>query len=354
MFREYASRLVKAGCEVRVVTSNSGGVEGKASYDGVDTFHFRWPSLFGHPVPRSRDLLEFAEWSDVVHTATYTAAPVALSVSKRLNRPCIVTVYESLGDKWFWIQKNILKSVVFYLFEHFVINKRYSKLHAISLATQNDLLKQGISKDLITTIYPGISERFRCRQKATNDGDLSPPSLATDKSLRVFLYFGRPGKTKGIFVLLEAIRRVRNKLPAGFRFVFILGEEPIGENQRLKDLVSKYELHHIVEIMKPLAQESLIRVISDAFCVVIPSITEGFGYTAAESCSLGKPVIVSDAGSLPEVAFGKVLFFQNRNSQDLSEKILMATRNEFIEIPEKVFDWDASTRELLATYRTLV
>src|SRR6266852_581195 len=91
MFREYAARLVKAGCEVKVITSNSGGIEGRALYDGVETYHFRWPILFGHPVPRSRDLFEFAEWSDVIHAATYTAAAVTYSVAKRLNRPCIVT-----------------------------------------------------------------------------------------------------------------------------------------------------------------------------------------------------------------------------------------------------------------------
>jgi hypothetical protein len=53
MFKAYSSRLVKAGCEVKVLTSNSGGVMGESIEDGVEIHHFDWRSIFGHPLPNS-------------------------------------------------------------------------------------------------------------------------------------------------------------------------------------------------------------------------------------------------------------------------------------------------------------
>ena len=45
----------------------------------------------------------------------------------------------------------------------------------------------------------------------------------------------------------------------------------------------------------------LIKKILNSAVVVVPSLTEGFGFTAAESSALGKPVLATSAGSLPEV-----------------------------------------------------
>jgi glycosyltransferase involved in cell wall biosynthesis len=86
----------------------------------------------------------------------------------------------------------------------------------------------------------------------------------------------------------------------------------------------------------------------------VPSITEGFGYTAAESCSLGKRIIASDGGSLPEVVSGQALFFENRNSKDLAAKILLAAKGEFENLDKKIFDWENSTKELLGIYENLL
>src|ERR1044072_5201256 len=69
MFKEYTSRLVKLGCEVKVATSNSGGVTGQVFYYNVAVTLFPWPSFFGRPIPRSKELYEFVKWADVVHAA---------------------------------------------------------------------------------------------------------------------------------------------------------------------------------------------------------------------------------------------------------------------------------------------
>jgi glycosyltransferase involved in cell wall biosynthesis len=347
MFKEYATRLVEAGCDVKVITSNSGGITGKAVYDGVETHHFNWLNAFGHHIPNPRDLYPFVQWADLVHTAILPAAPVALHVAQKCNKPCIATIYEALGKKWWWVEKNVAKALLFFLFEQFIITRRYSLCHTISQATERDLQQYSLRKQQTVMIYPGI-------KKSLEDYIKNRQPQTEEPAAKKFLFYGRLGKTKGLFVLLEAIREAERELPKEFSYTFILANDAARAKHRLLDLIEKYGLTKRIEILPPLAEEQLFAAIESAYCVIIPSVTEGFGYSTAEASALGKPVIVSDGGALPEVASGRVLFFQNRNSQDLAQKLLLAAKGEFQSIPKKEFGWDESTRQLLKLYEDLL
>ena len=348
--RGMTSWLVKLGCEVKVITSNSGGVEGISLHDGVEVYHFPWRSFFGHPVPDLKDIYEAAQWSDIVHTTTYTAAPKALKAARKFNKPCLVTVYEALGEKWFWVEGSYLKAFLFFCFERYVLKKKFSLYHAISRATRADLIECGIPSQLITTIHPGLRDEFKARPS----GGACPGLDRDGDNSKVFLFFGRPGKTKGIFILYDAIKNVRERITDDFRFVFVLSDDPLSEKNRLKRMVEEEGLTDRVIIRDSLPAERLIEAIRDSFCVIVPLITEGFGFSAAETCALGKPIIASDGGSLPEAVSGKVLFFQNRNSEDLAQKIVLATKGEFAIVADKRFDWQESTQQLLAAYEGLL
>ena len=169
-----------------------------------------------------------------------------------------------------------------------------------------------------------------------------------------FLYFGRPGKTKGVFLLLAALEKVKGLWPSNVRFVFILSREPRRERKRFERLVTKKKLENVVTILDSLDEMGLFRALDEAYCVVVPSITEGFGFSAAEACKRGRPIIASDAGSLPEVVSGKVIMFENRNIDDLGAKLIMGIDGNFSHIPEKTFDWDHSTAMLIGLYKKLV
>jgi glycosyltransferase involved in cell wall biosynthesis len=347
MFKEYTSRLVKLGCEVKVATSNSGGVTGKAIYDDVEVQHFPWPGFFGHPIARPRDLYPFVEWADMVHAAILPSAPIALYVANKFNKPCVTTVYEVLGKKWWWVEKNPVKTALFFLFEQFVINRPYTLCHTISQASERDLQTYALRNQKIMTVYPGI-------KKLIEDYTAEHPQNALNHGSKTFLYYGRPGKTKGVLVLLEAIKKLEGKLPPGFNFRFILANNPPQDKRRAVRMIEQLGSKQRIQLDAPMPDAELIRAIRSSYCVIIPSITEGFGYSTAESCALGMPVIVSDGGSLPEVASGPTLFFTNRDSDDLAQKILLAAEGKFTNIPPRIFTWDDSTRKLLKLYETLL
>jgi glycosyltransferase involved in cell wall biosynthesis/2-polyprenyl-3-methyl-5-hydroxy-6-metoxy-1,4-benzoquinol methylase len=348
---EFVKNLVRKGHEVRVVTSNSGGVTGEKEFNGARVFYFECLSLFGHPILPSKKLREHIKWADIVHTTTYTAAPAASRIADVYKKPCIITAYEAIGGKWFTVEKNPLKAMAFLLFEWYVVTRRYEAWHAISDATKRDLVRYRVKEDRVFTIYPGI------------DKDIWNPSiekkdlhryLGFDSKDKIFLYSGRPGKSKGIFVFLEAIRLAAPNLGPGFKFGFILSDDPIKERNKIGELIRKYRLEDLVKLKGPVAHIDAAAYRRDAFAFVVPSLTEGFGFNAAETSALDVPIIVSDAGSLPEVAGGRLLFFRSGDASDLAEKILKAAKDEFDDIPAKDFGWEESVAGLIRLYEASV
>jgi len=315
-----ALKFICEGHEVRVATSSSGGVSGNKNYKKIEIYYYPWKGFFGHPVPSNTDLQEHVRWADLVHTATYTAAPVAMRAAKVGGKPCYITVYECLGRKWFWIE-NPIKAMGFFAFEYWVLHKGYDKYIAISKATKRDLLASGIDSSKVMVIYPEL-EKTKTIGKAI-EGDY-------------YLYFGRPGKTKGIFVLLKAIIQYIGKLGGKSKFLIVLASDPPKERARFVSAIKGAGLGNQVSVIPSMTREDLQKTILRAKAVIVPSITEGFGYSAVEACELGKKVIVSDAGSLPEVVFGKVLFFKNRNYLDLASKIVNADNDKFSLIKKRL------------------
>lgn len=112
------------------------------------------------------------------------------------------------------------------------------------------------------------------------------------------LYFGRLSKEKGVETLIKSMKRIDYKL-------VILGTGPI--ESELKELVKKEDLESKVSFLGFKAGEELKNYIKKARAVVLPSEWyENGPYSAMEAMALGKPLIVSNYGGLPELVDNEV------------------------------------------------
>jgi len=136
------------------------------------------------------------------------------------------------------------------------------------------------------------------------------------ESENYILYFGRLSVEKGVDILLEAMGKVQSNLK-----LKIAGTGP--EEKKLKNMAKKLRLKN-VEFLGYKEKGELIKLAQKSKFVIMPSIWyEVFGLSILESFALGKPVVGSNIGAIPElIKEGKTgLLFEPGNSRQLADKI---------------------------------
>lgn len=99
---------------------------------------------------------------------------------------------------------------------------------------------------------------------------------------------------------------------------------------------------------------------TNAQLVVAPSLMEGFGLPILEAMSLSCPVVCSDTKAFEEIGGDAVVYFDPKNSEDLSEKIKTVLqdkglRHDLIKkgrLQGAKFSWDQCVDETLKVYES--
>lgn len=156
------------------------------------------------------------------------------------------------------------------------------------------------------------------------------------KSKNYFIFAGYLAKHKGIYTLLQAMRRIVN----GRLKIYGRGPEKIN----IEKFIYNNNLKN-VELCGFLNINELSKIIKDSiFCIFPSECYETFGMVILESYIVGKPVIVSDIGAYPELVIpGKTgLLFEHGNAENLSEKIKLLLEN-----PDLCIEMGRNAREFV-------
>ncbi len=194
---------------------------------------------------------------------------------------CITKGYTSCIKKK-CIKNSMLKSVLGY------IEKKYYDLHKIfckvdciispSEFNKNQLLKGKLKCNDITVIHNFVNE--------TKKTDYTLGDCA--------FYFGRLSKEKGILNLIEAI----NNIP-GARLI-IAGDGP--ERENIQAYIKEHKLENRITLLGYLNQNDIRENIRKCRFVTVPSIWyENCPYSILETMEIGKPIIGSKIGGIPEL-----------------------------------------------------
>lgn len=133
-----------------------------------------------------------------------------------------------------------------------------------------------------------------------------------------FVFLGRLEKIKGVDVLLRAIQS--SKLSQQIKLK-IIGDG--SEKTALMDYCERKNLNSI-EFFGFVSEEEKIRIMQGAIMTIVPSVWyETFGLVILESFALGKAVIASRIGGIPEIVNEgeNGLLFNPGDSEDLRKKI---------------------------------
>lgn len=148
------------------------------------------------------------------------------------------------------------------------------------------------------------------------------------------LYFGRLSKEKGILNLINAFA----KCDKGN--LYIAGEGP--EKENIEKIIKENKLEDRVKLLGFLNKEQMTDVTRKCKFVVVPSIWyENCPYSVLETLAIGKPIIGSNMGGIPELVIDNENGFIYNTVDELTEKM-----NTLFENKELVNQFSKKSKEL--------
>ena len=353
LFQNLAEGLVRAGHSCDVVTCMLPSSLKEETINGV-RIHRVW-------VPRRGarhwftflgffKAMTYSRDADVVQTTVYNGAPPAWLVAKILRKPSSLFVFEVIGDNWRRIGLSLLMARFYGFLEMIVLKLPFDAYVCISKSTLKAAEQRGVARSKLKLSYPGID--YKLFDPSKNRREEVRKALGLQEDAFVYMFFGRPGYVKGVEHLVRAVAFIRERVP-GSKLLLILSKEPAEGYAKVMTLIKESGFFKDVIVIDPVAREELPYYISASDCVVVPSISEGFGFTCAESCAMEVPVVATTAGSLPEVASGKYVMVEPGSPEAIARGVEKVYKKEYTVSDKKICSRDDFVRKHIELYDTL-
>ena len=197
--------------------------------------------------------------------------------------------------------------------------KHADQVIAVSEATRTILVEaEGVPKEQITVVHNGIEPLSHGGPREIAD---LRADLGLDPNHAVCLVPARLHEEKGHSTLFSAIKDVVAEV--GPLTVLLAGDG--GFRSHLETLVAQMGLSNAVRFLGRRPDVPDLMLLSDV--VIVPSLAESFGFVALEAMFLGRPLIVSSAGGLPEVVDDCGRVFPMGDAKALAAAMITTLRN---------------------------
>ncbi|MEN8240365.1 MAG: glycosyltransferase family 4 protein [Chloroflexota bacterium] len=349
LFQRLAEGLVKKGHYVKVITSGKPGLAKHERIHGVDVERVKLP-ISENPflftlvsIPR---LIKQVSQFEIIQTSSNYSALAAYLGSLFGKAKIVITCHEVLGERWEFVLASKRKSFIYQFIEKMIVSLPYDHHVCISNATKNDLIQTGVEAGQVQVIYPGVDLEGEEIQPSS-ENELSNLFSQADFN---YVYYGRPGVTKGVHYLVDAVPEISRKIP-GSQLLMILSSSPAAEYEKIKLAIREKKLVDKVTLVPTFSdRKDLFAFLSQSNCIVIPSLTEGFGFTTVEASSLDVPVVASASGSIPEVVFGNFVLVEAGSATAIAEGVVRVFNGDLDYLKAKDFNWDTMVNEYEQCY----
>lgn len=251
-----------------------------------------------------------------------------------------------------------LKKLVYFLILKFVF-KRAAGFHFTSEKEEDEFFK--FTK--INKPYIILSNLFEYQefQKRVDEKLLEKFNL---KNKKYILYFGRINWKKRLELLIDAFYEI-NKNFKDF-YLALIGSADEDYFEKLKKKIKDLRLEdRIILIGETISGDLKIALYQNAYCFVLPSISENFGYVVLEALASKAPVIISEGVGLKEFIekYNAGLGFEGKDYEELQNDLVKKLnlvlsnnklREELVKNSEvllnKEFDNKALTQKMLEFY----
>ena len=389
---EISQQLVKLGHDVAVVTMNDGKLPDRETWHGVEVHRpahvdltdslpalvhedlRRWgrglkffSDIFAYNVIGAskivNELVHKEEKKvDIISAHDWLSVVAGTCCKRELNVPLVFHVHSTERGRTMGGGSPVVNAL------ESTGGSASDAVVTVSYAMRDELLGLGFPEKKIRVCYDGVDPNKYNASNVNSDRirKLRERYGLTDGD-RVILYVGRLTAVKGVDRLVNAVPRIREKIPNVKLIVLGLGDM----QDYLAGLIYSVGLADHITLRTEFVPEEE-RILHYAVCdvAVFPSLYEPFGIVCTEAMSMAKPVIVGAAGvsglreqvvpSGPDqtglhvnpqdpndIAWAVTSILEN---QDLAKKMGENARNRVLQM----FSWEEAAKSVLRTYEEVL
>lgn len=165
------------------------------------------------------------------------------------------------------------------------------------------------------------------------------------------VYIGTLKPSKNVEGLLKAFVKLR-----GLDLSLVIAGKKGWLFESIFKKVQELGIENKVVFTDFVTEEGKVDLLAGAKCLVSPSFTEGFGMHVLEAMATGCPVVVSKAGSLPEVVGDVGILVNPQDTDSLAESInfvVSLPKSKYNQLKSEVlkqadkFSWEMTARQTL-------
>ncbi|MBK8229018.1 MAG: glycosyltransferase [Candidatus Eisenbacteria bacterium] len=316
--RQVSERLVDAGCETTVLTSNPGPEDQNAFALPLEVVTPpRWidavttrlrPGVLREGIKELRRLLLNLPMRTAVRRALaerrpdfvyerYSLSAVATGMACRAaGVPWIVEVNAPLADEEA-AYRTLRFGRLTRALERWVL-RNADHLFVVSHELRRWAMEQGTHPDKVSVLSNGVDGR---RFHAEVDGSAVREAWGFGSEECVVVFSGSLKPWHGVQLLLEAFEKARASAP-NLRLVF-LGEGP--EKKALEKRVKKHGLESLVKVVGAVTQDEVPACLRAADILAAPYLPQEHFYFSPlkvlEYLAVGRPIVASRLGEIPEL-----------------------------------------------------
>jgi len=156
-----------------------------------------------------------------------------------------------------------------------------------------------------------------------NPVEFAPKQVSKHPGNFKFLFLGQIEKHKGVFLLIDAFNKIKDKYPE-------VGLLLVGDGSQLEAARKKAAGNNKIKFLGWPGDEEADKLLSAADCLVYPSLVyENCPNSIQRALVAGLPVLASDLGGIPELLNQNAgILFKPSDVADLAEKIAWVVENK--------------------------
>jgi glycosyltransferase involved in cell wall biosynthesis len=234
---------------------------------------------------------------DIIHAHASSFSVISLAVLSRISR--VPLAYDCRDEG----------------FRPWIVRRGYTPVWFSCASNIDDILiRNGIPGDRIVrlpVVNPDYVRDYR--------------SVADSHTVSETLYIGSLREAKGIFLLLEAFKTIRE---CGFDLhLTVIGDGPArGEfDKRCREI----DLEEHVTLTGSLSHDETLRRLVDSDVLVLPSESEGVPRVVLEGQDVGTPVVATAVGGIPDVIDHEENgMLAEQTAESVTENVLRLVRDD--------------------------